>query len=71
MHLVRVQDDGAAGLAVAFAVAIVEALHAGKRDPDGVGVMAMGGVAMPAEIGLDAFHFPRFGRPHQPVAIMV
>ena len=70
VHLVRVQDDGAAGLAMTLAVAIVEALDARKRDADGVGVMAMSGVAVPTEVSLDAFHFPRFGCPHQPVAVV-
>ncbi|MOA52527.1 hypothetical protein D3C78_1758340 [compost metagenome] len=67
MQLVRVQDDGAARQAVAHAVAIAEAVHAGQRATDGIGVVPVRREAMAAEVGFHALQPGRLRRAYRPI----
>ena len=54
MHLVRVQDVTLTRQAVPLLIAVTKCLHAGKRDADRIGIVAMRRKGSAAEPGLQS-----------------
>jgi threonine/homoserine/homoserine lactone efflux protein len=67
MRLVRMQHEDLAGNAALVGTAIPKRLHAGKRGPNGVGVVAMRVKGIPCEKGLDALQPAAAGADAEPI----
>lgn len=69
MQLVGMQHDHLAGQAVLKRTAIMEALHAIERDPDGIGVVPVQLEGITVEARLDALEAGGAGRRNDPVVV--